>query len=105
MMGPAMELLPNPEREWERPQRTISIDRAEVERRIGSTTEPLEVLSGGLANLNVRIGRDRVLRIHRGEPGRVAKEAALLRARGARLEHLSSAGQRGSRLVVLPRCD
>jgi Phosphotransferase enzyme family len=54
-----------------------TVDRVEVERRIGPTSEPLEVLSGGLKNLNVRVGRDRVLRIV-AEPQRVAGEVALL---------------------------
>jgi aminoglycoside phosphotransferase (APT) family kinase protein len=56
------------------------VDRVEVERRIGPTNEPLEVLSGGLKNLNVRVGRDRVLRIL-AEPARLASEAALLTRR------------------------
>jgi hypothetical protein len=55
-----------------------TIDRAEVERRIGPTQEPLEVLSGGLKNLNVRVGHDRVLRIA-AEPERLAREAQLLK--------------------------
>jgi hypothetical protein len=87
-------LLPNPERDWERPSKTMTVDRREVELRIGSTTEPLEVLSGGLANLNVRVGPDRVLRIHRREPGCVSKEASLLtRAwKSFRVPHLLTAG-------------
>lgn len=56
---------------------TRTIDRAEVERRIGSTREPIEVLTGGLANVNVRVGRDRVLRIRRDRSA-LAKEATLL---------------------------
>ena len=67
-------LLANPEREW--PQPTETVDRADVERRIGPTNLPLEVLSGGLRNLNVRVGRDRVLRIQRRIDR--APEAALL---------------------------
>jgi fructosamine-3-kinase len=42
-------------------------------------SEPIEVLSGGLANLNVRIGTGRVLRIYRRDPLARAVEAALLR--------------------------
>jgi aminoglycoside phosphotransferase (APT) family kinase protein len=56
----------------------VRFERSDVETRIGRTTESIELLSGGLANLNVRVGRDRVLRIHRRQPGLVAKEAALL---------------------------
>jgi aminoglycoside phosphotransferase (APT) family kinase protein len=70
-------MLPNPERAWYGAAAAKTIDRAEVERRIGPTPEPLEVLTGGLANLNVRVGRDRVLRI--GAPSGLAKEATLLR--------------------------
>lgn len=73
--------LPNPERAWERPAGLSSLDRAEVERRLGPVSEPLELLAGGLANLNVRVGRDRVLRVYRREPEALRKEAALL-ARG-----------------------
>ncbi|MCU1283014.1 MAG: hypothetical protein JWM53_6560 [bacterium] len=69
-------LLRNPERAWHHPAPTI--DRAEVERRIGPTAEPLQTLSGGLANLNVRVGTDRVLRMRRGEAERLAAEPALL---------------------------
>jgi len=36
------------------------------------------VLTGGLANINVRVGRDRVLRIQR-DPSVLAKETTLLR--------------------------
>jgi len=71
-------MLPNPERAWYRAAATRTIDRAEVERRIGTTREPLEVLTGGLANINVRVGLDRVLRIQR-DPSVLAKETALLR--------------------------
>ena len=69
-----MEPLRNPEAAWSRALgRTI--DRAEIERRIGPTSEPIELLSGGIANLNVRVG-DRVLRFK--DPSTLAKEARLL---------------------------
>ena len=71
-------MLPNPERAWYRAAVATTIDRAEVERRIGPTREPIEVLTGGLANINVRVGRDRVLRIHRDRSA-VAVETTLLR--------------------------
>jgi hypothetical protein len=66
--------LPNPERAWASAAATVS--REEIERRIGPTTEPIEVLSGGLINLNVRIGVDRVLRI-RTDRSALGKEATL----------------------------
>jgi len=72
-------MLPNPERAWYRAAAAATIDRAEVERRIGPTPESVEVLVGGLANINVRVGRDRVLRIYRDPAGRMAKETTLLR--------------------------
>jgi hypothetical protein len=62
---------------WSRSVMLAAIDRAEVTRRIGPTTEPIEVLSGGFANLNVRVGRDRVLRIKRSG-STLAKEVTLL---------------------------
>lgn len=70
-------MLANPERTWHLAT-TRTLDRAEVERRIGPTREPVEVLSGGLRNLNVRVGRDRVLRIQR-DPSTIAKQVSLLR--------------------------
>jgi phosphotransferase family enzyme len=73
-----MEPLRNPEVSWSRAATQATIDRAEVERRIGPTSEPIEVLSGGFANVNVRVGRDRVLRI-KGDLSTLAKEVTLLR--------------------------
>jgi fructosamine-3-kinase len=73
--------IPNPEHEWERATAIASVDRAEVEARLGPTSASLELLSGGQANLNVRVGADRVLRIYRRDPRVRAKEQALL-ARG-----------------------
>ncbi len=69
-------MLHNPERDWW--PAPPSVTRAEVERRIGPTDEPLVPLSGGFRNVNVRVGRDRVLRIHR-DPSLAAREAAILR--------------------------
>lgn len=71
--------LANPEREWERPDAVTHVERGDIEARIGPVSVAPEVLSGGLANLNVRVGDGRVLRIHRRDPGVTAKEAALLR--------------------------
>lgn len=74
-----MARLENPEEAWSRAV-LPAIDRAEVERRIGPTSEPIEVLAGGFANLNVRVGRDRVLRVKR-DPSTLAKERTLLSRR------------------------
>jgi fructosamine-3-kinase len=55
------------------------IDRDEVERRIGPTTETLELLGGGLSNSNIRVGRDRVLRIYRGlDSGSIFRDEAVV---------------------------
>jgi len=70
-----MEPLRNPEVAWSRAITPPQIDRDEIERRIGPTTEPIEVLAGGIANVNVRVG-DRVLRFK--DPSTLAKEKTLL---------------------------
>jgi fructosamine-3-kinase len=70
--------FPNPEDEWERAAATTVLDPSDVERRLGHTNEPLEVLRGGHANVNVRVGSGRVLRIYRRDPGTGGKEMALL---------------------------
>ena len=71
-------MLRNPELEWMRAPRR-SIDPHQVERRIGPTSEPLELLSGGLNNINIRVGRDRVLRIYRGlESGTIFRDASVV---------------------------
>lgn len=72
--------LPNPELEWERPEAALHVTREEVEARLGQVDAPIEILSGGLANLNVRVG-ERVLRIYRRDTRALALEAALLRRR------------------------
>jgi fructosamine-3-kinase len=68
--------LANPERSWAPPVAT-RIERSEVERRIGAFEGDVEVLGGGLANTNVRVG-GRVLRIYRRDRHALPKEAALL---------------------------
>ena len=73
-----VDALRNPETAWSGAMTPASIDRAEVERRIGPTNEAIEVLSGGLRNINVRVGSDRVLRIAR-DPSGLPKEVTLLR--------------------------
>lgn len=99
-------MLRNPERGWmgssQRP-----VDRHEVERRIGPTSEDLQLLSGGLNNLNIRVGRDRVLRIYQGlkqgtlfrSPAVVGKEAALA-ARNWRSFRTPTVLARGSDYLV-----
>lgn len=72
-------VLPSPERHWEPPPDRRRYERTEVERCLGPCTEPLAVLGGGLGNLNLRVGTDRVLRLYRREPAAAAREAALLR--------------------------
>jgi aminoglycoside phosphotransferase (APT) family kinase protein len=67
--------LANPERRWT--HEVAAVDRAEVETRLGPTSEPVTLLAGGLVNRNLRVGRDRVLRIVR-EPSLLALERALL---------------------------
>ncbi|MGK4003885.1 hypothetical protein WMF31_14730 [Sorangium sp. So ce1036] len=78
-----MTILPNPERAWHRAAHLEALSLAEIERRVGAPPGDVEVLSGGLANVNVRLGPDRVLRVYRRDAGAAAKEAALL-ARGWR---------------------
>jgi Ser/Thr protein kinase RdoA (MazF antagonist) len=76
---PVIIPLANPEAGWEPPDRTRTVARADLEARIGPVGD-YEVLVGGHANANVRLD-DRVLRIHRRDPGATAREAALLRQR------------------------
>jgi fructosamine-3-kinase len=73
-----MTRLRNPECLWERPNDAEVFDRFEVESRIGQVSEPVELLSGGLANLNLRIGAGRVLRVYRRDPLALALEETLL---------------------------
>ncbi len=89
--------LSNPERGWIHV--TAPVERAEVEARLGATDEPLVLLSGGLANRNVRVGRDRVLRIF-ADPSRIAKERALL-SRGWRTFRTPSVLADGDDYLVL----
>jgi hypothetical protein len=70
--------IPNPEPRWERRALVTTVDRAELEVCLGHPVdEPLTILSGGLANTNVRVG-ERVVRIHRRDPNASALEARLL---------------------------
>jgi aminoglycoside phosphotransferase (APT) family kinase protein len=71
-------ILRNPERDWMRAAGR-SLDPDEVMRRIGPITEPLELLGGGLNNVTVRVGRDRVLRIYNGlDAGTTFRDAAVV---------------------------
>lgn len=98
-----MPALPNPERAWGRPSLVDAPDPAEVVRsRLGPTDEPLEVLSGGLANLNVRVGDARVLRVYRREPAARPKEASLLR-RGWRSLRVPAVLSEGDDFLLLER--
>ena len=76
--------LPNPERSWQRRTGLQAVDRpervrADLVERLGASVahQPIELLSGGLANQNIRVG-DRVVRIYRRDPGERRKEARLL---------------------------
>lgn len=75
----ATGFLRNPEEAWdsdtEEPPKSV---RAQVVERIGPTDEDLQVLSGGQANLNVRVGQSLVLRVYRRDPTVASKEATLL---------------------------
>jgi aminoglycoside phosphotransferase (APT) family kinase protein len=71
--------FPNPELEWERSEEVTTLALGEVERRIGPVAGPIHVVSGGLANSNVRIGDDAILRIYRRDPTALSKELTLLR--------------------------
>ncbi len=73
-----MAFLADPEADWERAPSTRIIARDEVERRIGANTAPLQVLGGGHANVNIRVGTERVLRIYRRDRRALAREKALL---------------------------
>lgn len=69
--------LPNPELTWSR--RAARFDHSEIERCLGEAAEaPLELLGGGLANVNVRAGA-KVVRLYRRDPTAARREAALLR--------------------------
>ena len=80
-----MEPLPNPEREWTPPSNTLAVDRSDIEERIGAVDQPWQVLRGGHANANIRIGEDRLLRIYRRDADSVHKEKSLLERRWTNL--------------------
>jgi fructosamine-3-kinase len=74
-----MTKLFNPENGWVPSGQVSVIGRAEVEKCVGATNEPLELLSGGQANTNICIGNDRVLRLYRRDASIAGKELALLK--------------------------
>ncbi len=98
-MAPPEPLLPNPERHWARPQPTRQADLALVERCLGRIDGPAHLLSGGLANLNIRVG-ERVLRVYRRDVTSLGKECALLR-RQWRSFRIPAVLQRGPDFLVL----
>ncbi|WP_437739154.1 phosphotransferase [Sorangium sp. So ce1504] len=95
-----MRLLPNPERAWERAAHVQTLARAEIERRVRSFTGEAEVLSGGHANVNVRLGAERVLRVYRRDASAAPKEASLL-ARGWRSFRVPAVLSAGEDFLVL----
>lgn len=101
-----MSFLANPEADWERSVATQFIERGEVERRIGAITAPLEVLDGGHANLNVRVGSDRILRISRRDPRALSREKALLSRPWSsfRVPRLLADGEDFLLLEYVPHC-
>lgn len=73
-----MTKLFNPEESWVPSGQVSIVSRAEVEKCIGPTTEHLQLLSGGQANTNIQVGRDKVLRLYRRDAGTAGKEITLL---------------------------
>jgi len=74
-----MSKLFNPEDLWVPSDQVSVISRSEVEKCIGPITEPLQLLSGGQANTNIRIGEDQVLRLYRRDASIAGKELSLIR--------------------------
>ena len=68
----------NPESKWMNKGASPSPDPADIVSRIGAQSEPCELLPGGLANTNIKIGKHRVLRIYRRDSSALLKERALL---------------------------
>ena len=67
----------NPEDYWELPARR-AVDAAAIEQRLGNRPSRIEPLSGGRANINVRVDDGRVLRIYERDRRAAGKEATLL---------------------------
>jgi len=73
-----MTKLFNPEEAWVLSGQVSVISRSEVEKCVGPTMELLQLLSGGHANANVRIGDDQVLRLYRRDASIAGKELSLI---------------------------
>lgn len=74
----SLKPLTNPEAAWSVPDRAVGGLKPMVEARIGRSPDSIEVLPGGQANLNIRLDRDRVLRIYERAPRALGKERVLL---------------------------
>lgn len=99
-----MEVLENPERNWEQTGEAAAIDREEIRARIGDVDGSYELLDGGLANANVRVDDDRLLRVYRRDVGALDKEAALLE-REWRAFRVPEVLDRGDDFLVLEYVD
>jgi len=73
-----MTRLINPEESWVPSGQVSVISRSEVEKCIGHTNESLQLLSGGQANTNIRIGNDQVLHLYRRDAAVAGKELSLI---------------------------
>jgi fructosamine-3-kinase len=73
-----MTKLINPEESWVPSGQVSVISQSEVEKCIGPSTESLQLLSGGQANTNIRIGKDQVLRLYRRDVSIAGKELSLI---------------------------
>lgn len=68
-------ILVNPERTWSSRVTGGDLDlRAEVVARVDASFDSSELLSGSQANLNVRLDRNRVLRIYVRDPAALEKK-------------------------------
>jgi aminoglycoside phosphotransferase (APT) family kinase protein len=68
--------LPDPEARWRNDRAPPT--RNEIAARLGEAPAAVEVLSGGRANVNVRVDAGRVLRLYRRDVASLAVEAGLL---------------------------
>ncbi|GEM_PF-1895892 len=73
-----MTKLINPEESWVPFGQVSVISRSEVEKCVGPTNESLQLLAGGQANTNIRIGNDQVLRLYRRDASVAGKELSLI---------------------------
>lgn len=68
----------NPETAWHAEKGIDTVDMNAVFKRIGGVSEQITPLSGGLANENLRIGHDKVLRIYKRDVTALSRECELL---------------------------